>query len=31
LEGEDFCGEVAAAFGSVWGFWWFLAKCELKA
>jgi hypothetical protein len=31
LEGEDFCGEVAAVFGSVWGFWRFLAKCRLKA
>jgi hypothetical protein len=31
LEGEDFCGEVAAMFGSVWGFWRFLAKCRLKA
>jgi hypothetical protein len=26
-----FFGEVAAAFGSVWGFWRFLAKCRLKA
>jgi hypothetical protein len=31
VEGEDFCGEVAVAFGSVWGVWWFLAKCGLKA
>jgi hypothetical protein len=31
LEREDFFGGKAAAFGSVWGFWRFLAKCRLKA
>jgi hypothetical protein len=31
LKWEDFLGEMAAALGSDWEFWWLLAECGLKA